>query len=152
MHRFKMNVDLNPLLWLTDYFFGLPVDFVVFFDAVLLAVLLTVFTDFFSTILAGLAISLWLLRAFTIFCSSIRKARMIRSRKHPWHKTPPYVRATVFCRLDKRERSQGRVGRMPFNFSLHCPHLGTLLFFFTYWYTKRPPGVRTMRLLLDLVL
>lgn len=59
------------------------------------------------------------LRTLTTFCSSIRKARMMRSRRHLWHKTPPNVRDTVFKRRDMRGRSLGRVGVIPFNFSLH---------------------------------
>lgn len=73
------------------------------------------------------------LRTFTIFCSSIKNARTMRSRTHWWHNTPPYVRATVFWRFDMRERSLGRDGRMPLSFSLHWPHFGTFLRFLTYW-------------------
>jgi len=37
---------------------------------------------------------------FTIFCSSMRKARMIRSRTAFPHRVPPYARLTVFCRFE----------------------------------------------------
>lgn len=70
------------------------------------------------------------LSTFTTFCSSIRKARMIRSRKHLWHKTPPNVRDTVLRRRDMRGRSLGRDGVTPFNFSLHWPQRGTVRGFF----------------------
>lgn len=83
--------------------------------------------------LLAIAIFAERLSTLTIFCSSIKKARTIRSRTHWWQSTPPYVRATVFWRFEMRERSNGRVGRMPFNFSLHWPHFGTFLRFLTYW-------------------
>src|SRR5690349_4465479 len=59
------------------------------------------------------------LRTLTTFCSSIRKARMIRSRKHLWQRTPPNERETVLRRRAIRGRSLGRDGVIPFNFSLH---------------------------------
>lgn len=85
------------------------------------------------------------LRIFTTFCSSIRKARTIFSRKQCAHKTPPKVRETVFNRRLSRGRSLGRVGWIPANFFLHCPHTGTERCFFMYKYTRRPPGVRTLK-------
>lgn len=71
-------------------------------------------------------------KTLTTFCSSMRKARMMRSRKHLWHKTPPNVRETDLRRRDMRGRSLGRDGVTPFNFSLHWPHRGTVRGFFTY--------------------
>lgn len=80
----------------------------------------------------------------TIFCSSMRKARMIFSLTHLWHNTPPYALFTVFFLLQRRERSCGRAGWMPLSLSLHWPHLGTFFGFLRYWYTSLPPGVRTL--------
>ena len=39
---------------------------------------------------------------FTIFCSSTRKARTMRSRTAPPLSTPPYARFTVFLLCDMR--------------------------------------------------
>ena len=37
----------------------------------------------------------------TIFCSSMRKARMIRCRTAPADRQPPYARVTFLCRFDR---------------------------------------------------
>ena len=39
---------------------------------------------------------------FTIFCSSTKKARTMRSRTAPPLSTPPYARCTVFLLLESR--------------------------------------------------
>lgn len=88
----------------------------------------------------------------TIFCSSIKKARIILSFTHLWQSTPPYALLTVFFRLHMRDLSIDRAGWIPRNLSLHWPHLGIFFGFFKYWYTNLPPGVRTTRLLLLFVL
>lgn len=36
-------------------------------------------------------------------------------------------------------------GLIPCNLILQLPHLGTRFGFFKYWYTNRPPGVRTLK-------
>ena len=45
---------------------------------------------------------------FTIFCSSTRKARMMRSFTTAWLRWPPYARCTVLFFLLRRESSLGR--------------------------------------------
>lgn len=67
------------------------------------------------------------------------------SRTHLWHKTPPYARLTVFTRLHMRDFSIDLAGLIPCNLILQCPHFGTRFGFFRYWYTSRPPGVRTLK-------
>lgn len=66
----------------------------------------------------------------TIFCSSIRNARTIRSRTHLWQRDPPYVLDTVFRRFDILLRSSGREGVIPCSFTLQSPHFGTEPSFF----------------------
>ena len=56
-------------------------------------------------------LSLWLCSFstfLTIFCSSMRKARTIRSRTQLAHLEPPYARWTVFLGLEIWEYSRGR--------------------------------------------
>jgi len=64
-------------------------------------------------------VACWAFNTLTNFCSSIKKALMMRSLKHLWHKTPPNVLDTVFKRLDMRGLSLGRDGVIPLSFSLH---------------------------------
>jgi hypothetical protein len=58
--------------------------------------------------LAGAMAACCLSTFFTIFCSSIKKARTMRWRTHWPHREPPYARDTFFCRLLMRWYSDGR--------------------------------------------
>ena len=112
---------------------------------------------------------------FTIFCSSIRKARTILSRTQLLHLDPPYALETFFFDLEVVAYSRGRragtcwvedSAQYTFRWHSVCldeehtpgslmpqsPHLGAVPRFLMWRYRSLPPGVLVMRTLLERVL
>merc|ERR1719384_2122899 len=89
---------------------------------------------------------------FTHFCSSMRKARTMRILTHLAHLEPPYARLMDRLRFLSLRYSIGLSAGMPMRRFLQSPQCGPFALFFTTRAISRPPGVRSGRILFDLVL
>merc|ERR1712166_904870 len=65
---------------------------------------------------------------FTIFCSSIRKARTMRARTHLAQREPPYARDTFFLFFARRAYRVGFSTGIPWRAEWQSPHFGALHF------------------------
>merc|ERR1719244_1266281 len=68
----------------------------------------------------------------TIFCSSIKNARMILSLTAAAQRLPPYALDTRLCLFGMFFNAVGRAGLMPCSLTPVSPHRGILAAFFWY--------------------